>query len=302
MRICAACGSPGRDDTWTCPACGHTPPTVDGFRSFAPDFATDHPGFRPEYFAELAGLESGSFWFRARNELITWALATYFPGVQRLLEIGCGTGFVLASIRDRFPEVELSGSEVLSAGLAFAATRVPSAELYQMDATSIPFRDHFDVVAAFDVLEHIDDDGAAIDAVARALRPGGGFLMSVPQHPALWSPQDEAAQHVRRYTSGRLRRLLVARGFEILHSTSFVSLLLPLMLASRLLARTRRSDAPFDAMDAVRQPGALNGVLERIMTAERRLITAGVSFPAGGSLLVVARRSGVGTVDQGLAA
>ena len=302
MRVCSACGSPARDDGWTCAACGYAPPTVDGFPSFAPDFAIDHPGFRPEYFAELAGLEGGSFWFRARNELITWALATYFPGVQRLLEIGCGTGFVLSSIRDAFPAAELAGSEVLSAGLAFAANRVPSATFYQMDATSIPFRDHFDVIAAFDVLEHIDDDGAAIDAVARALRPGGGFLMSVPQHPALWSPQDEAAHHVRRYTSGRLRRLLVARDFEILLSTSFVSLLLPLMLASRLLTRTRRSEAPLDAMDALRHPRALNAVLERVMTTERWLIRAGVSFPAGGSLLVVARRRGIDTIDQGLAA
>jgi SAM-dependent methyltransferase len=302
VRVCTACGSPGHDDSWTCAACGHAPPTVDGFRSFAPGVAGDHPGFRPDYFTELARLEGGSFWFRARNELITWALATYFPRVQRLLEIGCGTGFVLASIRDRFPAVELSGSEVLSAGLAFAATRVPSAELYQMDATSIPFRDHFDVIAAFDVLEHIDDDGAAIDAVARALRPGGGFLMSVPQHPALWSPQDEAAQHVRRYTSEGLRRLLVARGFEILRATSFVSLLLPLMAASRLRARTHRSEAPFDAMDELRHPKMLDTVFERTMAAERRLIAAGVSFPAGGSLLVVARRSSADAVDQGLVA
>lgn len=302
MRVCTACGSPARDDDWTCPSCGHAPPTVDGFRSFAPGLAAEHPGFRPDHFPELARLEGGSFWFRARNELIMWALAAYFPRVQRLLEIGCGTGFVLASIRDAFPAIELSGSEVLSAGLAFAATRVPSAELYQMDATSIPFRDHFDVIAAFDVLEHIDDDGAAIDAVAGALRPGGGFLLSVPQHPALWSPQDEAAQHVRRYTAGRLRRLLVARGFEIVHSTSFVSLLLPLMVASRLRARTYRSEAPFDVMDELRRPRALDAVLERIMAAERGLIRAGVSFPVGGSLLVVARRTIPDTIDQGLAA
>ena len=70
-----------------------------------------------------------------------------------------------------------------------------------MDARNIPFRDEFDVIGAFDVLEHIDEDVAVIDEVRKALRPGGGFLMSVPQHPALWSQQDERAFHVRRYTA-----------------------------------------------------------------------------------------------------
>lgn len=104
------------------------------------------------------------------------------------------------------------------------------------------------MIAAFDVLEHIDDDGAASDAVA------------------------------------------------------LLSLLLPLMVASRLQARTYRSEAPFDAIDGLRRPRDLDAFLERIMAAERWLIRAGVSFPAGGSLLVVASRRAVDTVDLGLAA
>ena len=81
--------------------------------------------------------------------------------------------------------------------------RVPSATFYQMDARHIPFRDHFDAIGAFDVLEHIEDDVAVIEEVGRALRPDGMFVMTVPQHPALWSPQDDHAYHVRRYTSRR---------------------------------------------------------------------------------------------------
>jgi len=70
--------------------------------------------------------------------------------------------------------MELSGSEVFSAGLAFAAKRVPAARLYQMDARSIPFMAEFNVIGALGVLEHVDDDERVMSEVARALRPGGG--------------------------------------------------------------------------------------------------------------------------------
>ena len=164
---------------WTCADCGNSPVMIAGFKAFAPDLALENEGFREEYFGALAELEAGNFWFRARNDLIVWALQTYFPDRRTFLEIGCGTGFVLAGIHAADPSIELSGSEIFSAGLAFAAARVPSAQFSQMDARHIPFRDEFDVIGAFDVLEHIEDDESVIAEVGRALRPGGGFLVSV---------------------------------------------------------------------------------------------------------------------------
>lgn len=290
MRVCGACGSTRCSDAWVCGDCGSKPAVIGGFNAFAPALASDNAGFREEYFGDLAALEARNFWFRARNDLIAWAVTKYFPDCGRFLEIGCGTGFVLSGIRSACPSAELSGSEIFSAGLEFAARRVPSAQFYQMDAGHIPFRDHFDVIGAFDVLEHIIDDEAVIEEVGKALRPGGGFLMSVPQHPALWSPQDEHAHHVRRYTSRELRRKLEAAGFEVIRATSFVSLLLPMMFASRLRMRRNRAAVGFDAIDELRQPRAVNIALEAVMTIERGLIRRGSSFPAGGSLLVVARK------------
>lgn len=290
MRICPACGSSRLDAAWTCADCGSRPPIVDGFQSFAPALASESAGFRVEYFDELARLEAGNFWFRARNDLIVWALQRYFPGVRSFLEIGCGTGFVLQGIHAVDPSIELSGSEIFTAGLAFAAARVPSAQFSQMDARHLPFREEFDVIGAFDVLEHIEEDSTVISEVATALRPGGGFLATVPQHPSLWSLQDEHAHHVRRYTATGLRRKVEAAGFEIVRMTSFVSLLLPTLVAARLRTRGRKTDDGFDAMDELRQPSAVNTALEVVMTVERMLIRQGLSFPAGGSLLLVARK------------
>jgi len=290
VKVCPACGSTRCNDAWTCADCGSVPPVVDGFTSFAPDLARSNAGFREEFFGELAQLEAGSFWFRARSALIIWAMKRYLPDSRSFLEIGCGTGFVLRDIRIAFPAAELTGSEIFTAGLGFAAKRVPSARFYQMDARSIPFRDEFDVIGAFDVLEHIDEDERVMAEVARALRPGGGFVVTVPQHPALWSRQDEHAAHVRRYTGTELRRKVEAAGFDVVRMTSFVSLLLPVMFASRLLIRGDHEGSELEAMDAVRLPRWVNRALEAVMSIERAMIRRGISFPAGGSLLLVARK------------
>lgn len=292
MRVCPACGSPRVSDGWLCPDCGAQPAVIDGFTAFAPAMARENSGFRGDYFAELAALEAGNFWFRARNELIVWALTTWFPDARDLLEVGCGTGFVLRGIHAARPAIELTGSEIFSTGLAFAQERLPGATFYQMDARHIPFRDEFDVIGAFDVLEHIDDDAGVIAEIGRALRPGGGFLISVPQHPALWSRQDVNAFHVRRYTAGEIRRKLEAAGFEIVRMTSFVSLLLPLMFASRMRMRgsVPGTGDELEATETIRQPRALDLAFRPVMAVERALIRLGLSFPAGGSLLVVARK------------
>jgi SAM-dependent methyltransferase len=296
MRICPACGSTRCSVAWGCEDCGARPSKVDGFISLAPETADHEAGFDESFFAELADLEAKNFWFRARNALIVWAMRTYAPDCSRFLEIGCGTGFVLAAIRSAYPDAELVGSELFSRGLGFAAARVPSAEFLQMDARDIPFREHFDAIGAFDVLEHIEDDGAVIATVARALRPGGHLFVTVPQHPALWSPQDDVSLHVRRYTAAGIRAKLRAAGFAVVRTTSFVSLLLPLMLGARLSMRGRPSEDPFETMSGLRVPAPADALLAAVMGVERALIRHGVSWPAGGSLLVVARTvAGSGT-------
>ena len=259
-----------------------------GFAAFAPELARAEAGYDPRHFSELARLESRNFWFRARNRLIVWALGRYFPGTHRFLEVGCGTGFVLSGIASSFPALEITGSEVAAEGLGFAAGRVPAARLIQMDARRIPFRGEFDVAGAFDVIEHIEDDRAVLRALLDALAPGGGLLLTVPQHPFLWSEFDVRARHVRRYRAADLRAKLVETGFEIVKMTSFVTLLLPLMTASRLVRKTPGEN--YDPLAELKIAPWLNGILESVLDVERLLIRSGIPLPAGGSLLVVARR------------
>lgn len=292
MKLCLQCDNTFDRPTWRCPNCGNEPEVKSGFPSFAPKMSSDS-GFRDSHFQKLMELEARNFWFRARNELILWALNRYFPSARDFLEIGCGTGFVLSGIADRHPDLHLSGSEISSVGLAHASKRIPGAFFFQMDARAIPFDREFDVIGAFDVLEHIEEDAAVLRQMHRALRPGGGILVTVPQHQMLWSRTDEYACHVRRYAAKDLIAKTSAAGFKVERLTSFVSLLLPLMMAARKWQPVAEKD--YDPLAELRIGGLANAILKKFLDIERVAVRAGLSFPAGGSLLLVAKKQNENT-------
>jgi SAM-dependent methyltransferase len=244
------------------------------------------PGFAPEFFDALPTLEEDHFWFTARNTLIAWAVRRYFPAARTFLEAGCGTAQVTASLQRACPHLSFTASEALLEGLSVAERKAPGAELVQVDVVKLPWDAEFDVAGAFDVLEHVADDAAAIRQLARAVRPGGGVIVTVPQHPWLWSPVDEYSRHERRYTRKALVDRLEEAGLHIERVTSFVSLLLPMLLLSRATQRGR----PVDPHAEYRIGRIFNTVGGVLMNVERSLIRAGVSLPAGGSLLAVATR------------
>jgi SAM-dependent methyltransferase len=287
MRRCVACESAIEAAGWRCPACGFEPAEHGGILYFAPEAAEEGRGFDRGSFDKLAGLEDESFWFRARNRLITWVLERHFPAAGSFLEVGCGTGYVLAGLRSARPALALAGAELYAEGLRFARERVPDADFLQLDATRMPYDAEWDVVGAFDVLEHVEDDEAVIAGMTRAVRPGGGVVITVPQHPSLWSAADDYAHHARRYRRRELVAKVRAAGLRVERVTSFVSILLPAMYVSRW--RERRAGAGYDPEREHAAAARVNG-LERILDAERWAIRRGVSLPAGGSLLLVARR------------
>jgi SAM-dependent methyltransferase len=287
MKRCLACEALFEGAGWTCPKCGHQPALRNGIYQFAEEPPDAHAGFKPEYFARLAEIEESNFWFRARNELIQWALRNYFPDAKSFLEVGCGTGFVLAGIHEKFPRMRLAGSEIFADGLAIAKARVANAKLYQMDARRISFEREFDVVGAFDVLEHLPEDESALTQMFKAALPGGGLLVTVPQHPFLWSASDQYAMHQRRYNCTELRRKVESAGFQVQRITSFNSLLLPLMILSRMQGKRDPELNPWREFEI---SPTLNKALEGVLNLERMAIRAGISFPAGGSLLLIGRK------------
>lgn len=288
MKRCLACQHHHSSSMMSCPSCGFAPVFEDGFQLYAPNFAKGGGGFKSSYFSELASLEAKNFWFRARNQLIGWALSKYCKDFQSFLEVGCGTGYVLSGVSSEFPGATLLGSEIFSAGLGFAAARLPSVSFVQMDARNIPYCEEFDVIGAFDVLEHIEEDLTVLREIHTALKKNGFLFLTVPQHGWLWSPVDEYACHVRRYSATELHQKIQSAGFEVVRSTSFVSLLLPAMLLSRI--KQKKSKSSIDPVDELQLSKGLNALLYKVMKVEICLIKMGINLPFGGSRLVVARR------------
>ncbi len=288
MKLCLACGATFDLVDWTCPACGKSPENIDGFVSFAPALAAENDGMDPEDHHRLDRAQEASFWFRARNRLIVDLFDRHFPQARSVMEVGCGSGYVLSGLKAAHPSLALTGSEIFTTGLVYARQRLgPDVALLQMDARAIPFVGSFDLICAFDVLEHIEEDATVLASMGQALRPGGGVLLSVPQHPWLWSQTDEMAFHKRRYRRGELEKKCRVAGFEILRSTSFVSTLLPVMLAQRITQGRRRG---YDVHRELTPPPAINRALETVLDVERSAIGAGLSFPVGGSRFVAARK------------
>lgn len=242
--------------------------------------------YEPQYFALLAQADTTHFWFRARSAMVTWAMRGEFPSPGSVLEIGCGAGGTLARIRDTFPAAALTASDIYAEALPYVAERVPGAKVVQMDATAIPFVEDFDVVVACDVIEHIERDDLALAQMHRAVRPGGGIVLTVPQDPRLWSAWDELGHHQRRYTRDELVRKVRAAGFSVERVLSMSSLLYPLMRLMRARAKTHCEPA-----DELLISRPVNFVLNRVMDVERLLLRGGIDFPFGGSLLLVGRRA-----------
>lgn len=286
IKRCLACDARFSTADWACPNCHYEPPEIEGFVAHAPALAWDVQGFEQGFFDGLASFEERNFWFTSRNRLIVSAMQRYFPAAESFLEVGCGTGFVLSGLEEAFPNLRLSGSEVLCNGLRYAQQRVSRAEVFQMDALNVPFEEEFDAVGAFDVIEHIEDDVTVLRNFHRAIKSGGGVILTVPQHRWLWSEADNYAHHVRRYSRSELVQKVTGAGFRIERVTSFVSFLLPAMILSRLINK----QSEYDDYAEFKISPVLNRAFDAIMAVERAVLRTGVSFPAGGSLLLVARK------------
>lgn len=284
MKICQQCSARFDSDVWMCDGCGWRAGRHESIAVIAG--SDDVHGFSGEFFAHLAPAEERHFWFRSRNALIAWMLQKEFPDARTFLEAGCGTAQVSAAIGRAHPHVRLTGAEAFAEGLLVAQAKAPGIELVQADIRDLPWDQEFDVAGAFDVLEHVQDHDRAVRELYRAVKPGGGVLITVPQHQWLWSPIDDYSGHERRYSRRQLRTLLASAGFRVGRMTSFMSLLMPALL----LSRRHRRDQPVDPTAELRLSTWANTVGLAATSVERLLIRGGVSLPAGSSLLAVARR------------
>src|SRR5882762_9270247 len=235
--VCPRCAAAlaERDDGFACLSCPYRAQREHGIVLFERDLRPDHEDYQSEGLDALYRHERDHPWFRHRLSLILKAFAAHVGTHEDVLEVGAGTGHTARALREA-GYGNLSLGEMHTSGLWYAK-QYGLEKLYQFDLRSSPFLDHFDVVALFDVLEHISEDGLAVDAIRGMLRPGGRVILTVPAHRWLWSRIDELSSHHRRYTRRGITSLLESAGFEILQSRYFFTALVPGLLARRFLSR-----------------------------------------------------------------
>ncbi len=234
-------------------------------------------------YDQMAALDQRHWWYVARRKVLTDLIRRRVqpPVNSRLLEIGCGTGHNLEMLR-QFGDVDALEVDETARSLAEKRLGKPVFAAPLPELEGIPKRE-YDVVAALDVVEHIPDDKAAIEGIARLLKPGGKLVATVPAHQWMWSAHDVVNHHQRRYSKGGLKRLIDGSPLRLESLGYFNSLLFPVAVAERLASKLRGKE---DA-DLSLPPELLNQALERVFAAERGLIGR-VPLPPGLSLFAIA--------------
>lgn len=266
---------------------------VEGIRCYSPEVASSYANYPDGGFDLTDKNGEKSFWVRSRNRLFKRLVYDNLvsTGKTKLLEIGCATGGFIQQIVEN-EKLEITGSEIYLKGLLYAKKNLPHVAFIQFDVTQGLIGEEFDLIVAFDVLEHIENDVAAIRNINQMLHKGGGLIITVPQHKFLWSKLDEILKHKRRYSRRELVTKLQENGFDIRHVTSFLFVLFPLMLISRMFDKGRdKSQSDEVALQQrVKFSNALNWVFDLFMRIDEVLIRLGISLPFGGTLVIVARK------------
>lgn len=235
----------------------------------------------------LYQVEQSHWWHVGRRRIIASFLERILGEVTdspaRILDVGCGTGANLLLL-SKYGDAE--GVDISDDALAFCRERGLQ-KVKKGAAEELPYADEsFDLVSALDVVEHLDDDLAALKEMKRVLRPGGRVFLFVPTFMFLWGLQDDVSNHRRRYRLPELRRLLEQAGFEV-ERTSYanITFFLPILLIRRLM---RLTGIKAESENSINVP-ALNGVLGWLLGAEGTVLRY-MNLPFGVSGLCVARR------------
>ena len=237
-------------------------------------------------YDRMAAHDSTHWWYRARRDILADYITRHagLPKDARILEIGCGTGHNLPMLAafgavDAI-EIDPAARTIASQRLGRPVSDAPLPELPGIAP------DSYDMIAVLDVIEHIDDDVAALKAMAARLKPGGKILIAVPAHQWMWSAHDVVNHHKRRYSKATLDAAIRAAGLSHNGLSWFNSLLFPVAVAARIAGRLTGKDDSDDSPPA--RP--VNAALEAIFRIERHLLGR-VPMTPGLSIITLAFRT-----------
>lgn len=238
-----------------------------------------------QMYQKMIDLEQKYWWFVARRSILEQAIKTLtLPESAEIFEAGCGTGGNLEMLA-RYGKVY--GMELNDTARDFAIN-LQLAEIQPgCLPNEIPFPDQqFDLIVLLDVLEHIEEDAASLQALAAKLKPSGWLLITVPAYRWMWSKQDELLHHKRRYVLKDLNEVVLGAGYHVHFISYFNSILFPLIAGARLLLNVLGKGGN----ELIMPPQPINQILTTLFAFERHVITR-LFLPFGVSLLLLAQRN-----------
>lgn len=211
-----------------------------------------------------------------------------------ILEIGCSSGFMLQRIRSTFPHAIIIGSDVLSVPLQILSHTLPTTPLLRFDITHCPLPDNsIDAIVMLNVLEHVENETAALKQIQRILKPGGIAIIEVPAGPHLYDAYDKHMMHYRRYTLSDLCALSTTHGLNVVKKSHLGFFLYPGFWLVKKRNKYLSQQAPAQQLEQIEKEIKKtrgNKLINLLMKIEL-FIGKYVSYPTGIRCLVTCKKS-----------
>jgi len=230
-------------------------------------------------------IENEHWWFAARQKILWNFISQNLSLTQKskVLDVGCGTGAILDTFTKHF---EAYGQDVSEQAVDFCKQRGLQ-NVFRGYLNELPSHlNEFDLVTAFDVVEHIEDDFGVLKQMHSLLKTNGNVLITVPAFQMLWGAHDVVTHHKRRYVKATLRAVMEKAGFEIVRMSYFNFFLFPVAVARRIQAKITKVD---EAKDLEMPSPRLNGILKSVFEMEKNILPT-INFPVGLSLIAIGRK------------
>lgn len=259
---------------------------------------------REDLYEDLYTKEHTHWWHVGKRSIVFGLLDRYLSTrgskeTRQALDLGCGTGLNLEHL-ERYART--TGTDYFEEALQFCRERGHTM-LCRADAVELPFSDRtFAIATALDVIEHLDDDFAALKELYRVMEPGGLLIVSVPAYRFLWTYWDDILGHRRRYTTGMMRDVATRAGFRVRKLSYSNALTLAPAMMVRVVksmaykAASKRGKERDPKSDFMNLPRPINGALIGYYKLETALLRRG-RLPFGLSVVTVLQRPFEGTKD-----
>ena len=285
MIICPKCKAQLTESNtaWNCKECEYKAEIKKGVIIFNPKIDENFPDYDPKALDIFYRYEKNHFWFKARRDLICDVFRDFVGRRETVIEIGTGTGNISKMLLENGYKM-IIGDVHKNALYQFGNDQI--AEKYQFDLMEAPFREHFDVIGMFDVLEHINEDGLAVRKICEMLKKGGRVVVTVPAHQWLWSKFD--LTHKRRYELKELKDMFKKGGFDVVLAKNFFVSIIPLLFLRSIFggsAKDKRSSEL--AEEQMNINPFINKILYFVSRMENKLLK-NFSPKIGGSIVLVA--------------